>query len=109
IDMPLPKGAKPITRLKADKEKGSIVVDTETTLTGIPSEAWTYKLGNRSAVEWVLDQHKEKSTTLAVPLKGYRFADYKEEVINLLGRVVAVSVNTIAIIREMRPSADGEE
>ena len=27
---------------------------------GVPPEAWDYQLGNRSAVEWVLDQYKER-------------------------------------------------
>ena len=46
--------------LKADKEAGRIIVDSETTLTGIPPEAWDYRLGNCSALEWILDQYKEK-------------------------------------------------
>jgi len=29
-------------------------------LTSIPPEAWDYRLGNRSALEWILDQYKEK-------------------------------------------------
>ena len=28
--------------------------------TGVPPEAWLYKLGNRCALDWVLDQYKEK-------------------------------------------------
>mgnify|MGYP007130765185 CR=1 FL=1 len=30
------------------------------TLAGVPPEAWAYRLGNRSAIDWVLDQYKEK-------------------------------------------------
>ena len=43
-------------RLKALKPEGAIEIDATTTLRGIPPEAWDYKLGNRSALEWVLDQ-----------------------------------------------------
>ncbi len=50
----------PRVLLKADKETGRILVDSETTLAGIPTEAWEYKLGNRCALEWILDQYKEK-------------------------------------------------
>ncbi|MCE2911943.1 MAG: N-6 DNA methylase [Rubrivivax sp.] len=39
---------------------GRIVIDSETVLDGVPAAAWRYKLGNRSAIDWVLDQHKEK-------------------------------------------------
>jgi len=37
-----------------------IILDTETTLEGVPAIVWDYKLGNRSALEWILDQYKEK-------------------------------------------------
>ncbi len=50
----------PKAMLRADKGAGSITLDSETTLRGIPPEAWGYKLGNRCALEWVLDQYKEK-------------------------------------------------
>jgi hypothetical protein len=40
--------------LKADRETGIIVLDAETQLAGVPGEAWNYRLGNRSALEWVL-------------------------------------------------------
>jgi len=35
----------------------------------------------------------------------YRFADYKEKVIDLLMRVTTVSVETVAITRAMRAAA----
>ena len=98
-------GLAPKAMLKADKEGGRIVVDSETTLTGVPAEAWVCRLGNRSGLEWVLDQYKEKKPkdpTIREKFDTYRFADYKEEVIDLLARVVTVSVETMAIIDAMR-------
>ena len=35
--------------LRADKEKGIITLDEQTTLAGVPESAWEYKLGSRSA------------------------------------------------------------
>ena len=58
-------------------------------------DAWRYRLGNRSALEWVLDQYKErkpKDPTVAERFDTYRFADYKERVIDLLRRVCTVSI-----------------
>ena len=46
-------------KLKVDKDIDTIVLDDATTLTGIPPAAWDYKLGNRCALEWALDQYKE--------------------------------------------------
>ncbi|RKZ76654.1 MAG: hypothetical protein DRR19_28505 [Candidatus Parabeggiatoa sp. nov. 1] len=91
-------------KLKADKIAGEILLDAITTLQGVPTEAWDYKLGNRSALEWILDQYKEKKPkdkTIAEQFNTYRFADYKETVIELLQRVCAVSVETMRIIGEM--------
>ncbi len=98
-------GVAPKPLLKADKEGGRILIDGETTLAGIPAEAWQYQLGNRTALEWVLDQHKErksKDPTIREKFDTYRFADYKEKVIDLLARVTTVSVRTAAIVGEMR-------
>jgi predicted helicase len=96
---------KPKTKLKADREKNSINLDDVTFLQDIPKIAWEYKLGNRSALEWILDQYKEKKPkdqTIAERFNNYRFADYKETVIDLLQRVCTVSVETMKIIEAMR-------
>ena len=92
------------TRLLARKEAGDIEVDTFTTLKGVPAEAWEYRLGTYSALEWVLERYKEKKPkdpTIAEKFNTYRFKDYKEQVIDLLGRVCAVSVETMKIVKEM--------
>lgn len=100
-------GIQPIVKVKlrADKESGSILIDEITTLKGIPKEAWEYKLGNRSAIEWILDQYKEKKPkdkTIAEKFNTYRFADYKEQVIELIKKVTTVSVETMKIIKQMK-------
>ncbi|MEP1209964.1 MAG: type ISP restriction/modification enzyme [Rhizobiaceae bacterium] len=97
-------GVSPKAMLKADKDNGTIHLDTETQLTGIPPEVWTYKLGNRSGMEWILDQYKEKTPrdpTIREKFNTYRFADYKEKVVDLLMRVTRVSVETVAITNAM--------
>ena len=91
-------------KLKADKTAGIIDIDELTFLTGVPAEAWEYKLGNRSALEWILDQYKEKKPsdpTIAEKFNTYRFADYKEKVIDLLKRVCTVSAETVNIVKQM--------
>jgi predicted helicase len=83
---------------------GTINIDDETTLMGVPKEAWENKLGNRSTLEWVLDQYKESTPsdpTIAEKFNTYKFADYKKEVIELLKRVTTVSVETMKIVSQM--------
>ena len=102
----------PKATLKADKGNGRIMLDSETTLTGIPAEAWNYKLGNRSALEWVLDQYKEKKPkdpTIREKFNTYLFSQYKEHVVDLLCRVCTVSVETQKVIAKMSlVSSEGE-
>ena len=105
-------GKPPVPKLKSLPETGVIVLDSDTQLTGVPRAAWDYRLGNRSAIDWVLDQHKEKKIkdpTVARLFDTYRFADHKERVIDLLGRVVTVSLATVAITEAMAvlPRSDG--
>lgn len=112
IDTPNPQraeGSAPKPKLKSllanDAEIGSVVVDEDTQITGIPAGAWDYRLGNRSAIDWVLDQHKEKKPrdpTIREKFNTYRFADYKESMIELLAKVVRVSVETNAVTDAMK-------
>ena len=93
---------KPV--LRPDKARGTITLDAKTTLTGVPDYAWRYRLGSRSALEWVLDQYKERrprDPTIAEKFNTYRFADHKERVIDLLQRVCTVSVNTMNLVDDM--------
>ena len=95
---------QPTAKLRAVKEEGIIQIDDNTELCNIPPSAWDYKLGNRSALEWMLDEYKEKqlpAPTIAGQFNTYHLHDYKEHVINLLQRVCTVSVETIKIINAM--------
>ncbi|MGB9429099.1 MAG: type ISP restriction/modification enzyme [Gammaproteobacteria bacterium] len=107
VDGPSAKAAAdaPKALLRADKQGGRILLDAQTTLSGVLAQAWDYKLGNRSALEWILDQYKEKKPkdpTIREKFNTYRFADYKEKVIDLLQRVTSVSVRTVAIVSAMK-------
>ena len=108
VDTPDPRraeGTSPRPVLKSLPEQGLVRVDEDTQITGIPREAWDYRLGNRSAIDWVLDQHKEKKPrdpTIAARFNSYRFADHKEAMIALLAKVVRVSVDTVAITEAMK-------
>ena len=94
------EGRPPRPILRADQINNRIILDDQTTLSGIPNEAWWYELGSRSALEWVLDQYKERKPrdpTIRAHFNTYRFAHHKERVIDLLARLCTVSVQTYRI------------
>lgn len=100
-------GQAPKPILRSHPDKGEVVIDTETTLAGIPSDAWLYKLGHLAAIDWVLEQSKKKKSsheTYAEKFAEYDFASMKETVIDLLRRVVTVSVATVEITEKMKLS-----
>ena len=69
------------------------MLDSETQLAGVPKAAWDYRLGNRSALDWILDQYKAKTPkdpTIREKFNTYRFADYKEQVADLIARLEAL-------------------
>ena len=104
------KGTHPKPILRSQPDLGLVIIDADTQITGIPPEAWTYRLGSRAAIDWVLDQHKEKKLrdgTVDPGLNTYCFSDYKESMITLLSKVVRVSVDTVRITTAMRAADHG--
>jgi predicted helicase len=86
--------------LIARKESGVIEADTQTTLRGVPIEPWEYWLGTYTPLERYKEK-KPKDPTIREKFNLYRFKDYKEQVIDLLGKVCRVSVETVRVVREM--------
>jgi predicted helicase len=71
----------------------------------IPPDRRRYQLGNRCALEWLLDQYKKRKPTdptIREKFDTYRFKDYKDQVIDLLRRVTTVSVETMRIVDAMK-------
>src|SRR5690606_6772854 len=98
-------GLAPKPILKSDRAAGRVILDTETVVEDLPDAAWDYRLGNRCGIDWVLDQHKEKTPrdpTIRERFNTYRFADHKETVADLVARVARVSVETMQIIEAIR-------
>ncbi len=98
---------KPI--LKADRVRSLVWIDEKTYLKNIPEEAWQYRLGVRSALEWVLEHHSErkirdktvKKAVEAGIFTTYSFDNQKERLIELLRKVCRVSVETVEILKKM--------
>jgi predicted helicase len=49
--------------------------------------------------------HKPKDPVIAASFNTYRFATFKDSVIDLIGRVTRLSVETVRITEEMRAAA----
>jgi predicted helicase len=47
-----------VEKMALSKDKSQLRYNEFLTLSGIPAEAYEYRLGNRSALEWVVDQYR---------------------------------------------------
>ena len=69
------------------------------TLRGIPAEAFRYRLGTRSALEWVVDQYRVKTDKRSgIVSDPNAWSDDEQYIVDLVGRVVRVSVETVALV-----------
>jgi hypothetical protein len=50
-----------VEKMRLNKDKTELKVNDTLTLAGIPPETYRYSLGNRSALEWVIDQYQVKT------------------------------------------------
>ncbi|MDQ7033982.1 MAG: type ISP restriction/modification enzyme [Anaerolineae bacterium] len=71
-------------------------------ITGIPEKAFAYRLGNRSALEWVIDQYRvktDKRSGITSDPNGY--SDDDQYIVKLVERVIQVSVDTVELVSEL--------
>ena len=89
-----------VGKMKLSKDKTSLIYNDTLTFTGIPPETFEYRLGNRSALEWVIDQYQVSQDKRSGIVNDPNRLDEEERYIaRLIGRVVTVSVKTVAIVK----------
>ena len=82
---------------KMKRVGNSIIVNETLTLSGIPDVAWSYKLGNRSALEWLIDQYQIDGDN-----DPNAYSDDPMYIVNLIERVTYVSVKTMELVGELK-------
>ena len=65
------------------------------TLANIPSETFEYRLGSRSALDWIVDQYQVKGES------DPNREDDPAYIVRLVGQVVRVSIETIEIVKTL--------
>ena len=68
------------------------------TLRGIPPAAFDYRLGNRSALDWVIDQYRVSTDPRSGITNDPNREDDERYILRLIGQVITVSLETQQII-----------
>jgi predicted helicase len=97
-DKPLNWG---VEKMKLTKDKTAIIYNDFLTLAGVPPEAFEYKLGNRSALEWIIDRYRIHTDKRSGIVNDPNRADEPEYIVRLIGKVIRVSLETVHIVRSL--------
>ena len=93
-----------VEKMKLSKDKTQLVYNNFLTLDGIPAKAFDYRLGNRSALEWVIDQYRVKTDKRSGIVNDPNRADDPRYIVKLIGKVIAVSLETVEIVERLARS-----
>ncbi len=88
-----------VEKMRLNKDKTSLVYNSFLTLGGIPPETYEYRLGNRSALEWVIDQYQVSTDKRSGITNDPNRADDPEYIVRLIGQVVYVSLETVKVVK----------
>ena len=96
-----------VEKMRLSKDKTTLVYNEFLTLKGIPLETYEYRLGNRSALEWVIDQYQVSTDKRSGIVNDPNRADDPEYILRLIGQVITVSLETTKIVRALPALAIG--
>ena len=87
-----------VEKMRLSKDKTQLKYNDFLMLDGIPAEAFGYRLGTRSALEWVVDQYRVKIDKRSEIVNDPNRADAPQYIVDLIGRVISVSLRTVEIV-----------
>ena len=87
-----------VEKMKLSKDKTSLVYNDFLTIDGIPAKAFEYRLGTRSALEWVINQYCVKTDKRSGIVNDPNRADDPQYIVKLIGQVISVSLETVDIV-----------
>ena len=88
-----------VEKMKLSKDKTQIRYNDFLTLAGIPPEAFDYRLGNRSALDWVIDQYRVKTDKRSGITNDPNRLDDPQYIVKLIGKVITVSLETVKLVK----------
>ena len=90
-----------VEKMKLSKDKTQIKYNEFLTLDGIPAKVFDYRLGNRSALEWVIDQYRVKTDKRSLIVNDPNRDDDPQYIVKLIAKVITVSLETVKIVENL--------
>lgn len=88
-----------VEKMRLAKDKKSLQFNESLRLEAIPPQTFDYRLGNRSALDWVIDQYQVKTDSRSgITSDPNAYSDDEKYIVDLVGRVINVSLQTVEIV-----------
>ena len=88
-----------VEKMKLSKDKTQIRYNDFLTLAGILPEAFDYRLGNRSALDWIINQYQVKTDNRSGITNDPNRPDDPQYIVKLIGKVITVSLETVKLVK----------
>ena len=90
-----------VKKMRLSDDKTCIHYNDFLTLEGVPAEAFAYQLGTYSALDWVLQRYQVSADDASGIVNEPNRADAPGYIVDLIGRVITVSLDTVRIVRNL--------
>ncbi len=90
-----------VEKMKLSRDKTQIVYSTFLTIDGVPPKVFDYRLGTRSALEWIVDQYRVKTDKRSCIVNDPNRADDPQYIVGLIGKVITVSLETVEVVNNL--------
>jgi predicted helicase len=90
-----------VEKMRLSTDRRVVVVNESLRLGPVPAECFEYRLGNRSALEWVIDQYQVSKDGRSGIVSDPNNLDDEEYIVRLVGKVVTVSVETVRLVKDL--------
>ncbi len=90
-----------VEKMRLSKDKTQLKYNDFLTLDAIPPAVYDYKLGNRSALEWIIDQYRVKTDKRSGIVNDPNRTDEPRYIVDLIGSVITVSLKTVEIVNNL--------
>ena len=87
-----------VEKMRFSKDKTQIVYNEFLTLDEIPPKAFAYRLGNRSALEWIIDQYRVKEDRRSGIINDPNREDDPQYIVKLIRKVITASLESVEIV-----------
>lgn len=90
-----------VEKMRWNQDKTRLKVNESIELSGFTPEMFAYKLGNRSALDWVVESYRVKRDKRSGLTSDPNRADEPRFILDLIGRVASVSLETMRLVGEL--------